>query len=94
MHSLGQLRISSLFIRYLNLRAPRVNLVTKFRYNNSYLKNTIRIGGYLSTKELKNRRYMSTSNSTEIVPVKVYFNADKDKELIINDNKGRTGIYR
>jgi hypothetical protein len=91
MHSLGQLRISSLFIRYLNLN---VNLVTKFRYNNSYLRNTIRIGDYLSTKELKNRRYMSTSNSTEIVPVKVYFNADKDKELIINDNKGRTGIYR
>ena len=34
--------------------------------------------------------------STKIqgVPVKVYHNADKEKGSIIEDNKGRTGIYR
>jgi len=36
------------------------------------------------------------SHSSEQLPVKVYINACKarDKELIINENKGRTGIYR
>jgi hypothetical protein len=27
-------------------------------------------------------------------PVRVYLNPDKEKELIVNENKGRTGIYR
>lgn len=36
---------------------------------------------------------MSTSSEQQ-VPVKVYINADKAKELIINENKGRAGIYR
>lgn len=37
-------------------------------------------------------RFISSSSS--IVPTKVYINADKDKELIVSENKGRTGIYR
>jgi hypothetical protein len=35
---------------------------------------------------------MSTSYKLE--PVKVYLEPDKDKELIVNENKERTGIYR
>ena len=40
----------------------------------------------------KGRRSMSTSSKP--VPVIVYLNPDKEKELIVNENKGRTGIYR
>lgn len=39
---------------------------------------------------LNSKRSMSTSS----VPLKVYTNPDKDKELIINENKGLSGIYR
>ena len=35
---------------------------------------------------------MSTCSKPE--PVRVYDNADKEKELIISENKGRAGIYR
>lgn len=38
------------------------------------------------------KRTMYTSSKP--VPVKVYLNPDKEKELIVNDNKGRTGVYR
>lgn len=38
------------------------------------------------------KRTIFTSSSLE--PVKVYLNPDKEKELIIRDNKDRTGIYR
>jgi hypothetical protein len=31
--------------------------------------------------------------STSSKPVKVYLNPDKEKELIINENKGKSGIY-
>lgn len=34
------------------------------------------------------------STKIQPVPVKVYHNADKEKGSIIEDNKGRTGIYR
>lgn len=34
---------------------------------------------------------MSTSSS---VPFRVYLNPDKEKDLIVNENKGRTGVYR
>ena len=38
------------------------------------------------------KRTMSTL--PEIKPKKIYLNADKEKDLIISDNKNRTGIYR
>lgn len=38
------------------------------------------------------RRTISTTSKP--VPVRIYFNSDKEKELIVNENKGRTGIYR
>lgn len=38
------------------------------------------------------KRTMSTSSKP--VPVIIYTNPDKEKELIVNENKGRTGIYR
>ena len=37
------------------------------------------------------KRSMSTSSS---VPFRVYLNPDKEKDLIVNENKGRTGVYR
>lgn len=40
----------------------------------------------------KGTRTMSTSS--KLVPVRIYINPDKEKELIVNENKGRTGIYR
>ena len=39
------------------------------------------------------KRTMSTS-SKPVAPVRVYLDPDKEKELIVNENKGRTGIYR
>lgn len=38
------------------------------------------------------KRTMSTSSKP--VPVRVYINSDKEKESIVYENKGRTGIYR
>lgn len=38
------------------------------------------------------KRTMSTSSKP--VPVRVYPYPDKEKELIVNENKGRTGVYR
>lgn len=38
------------------------------------------------------KRTIFTSSSLE--PVKVYLNPDKEKELIIRDNKDRAGVYR
>lgn len=38
------------------------------------------------------KRTIFTSSNLE--PVKVYLNPDKEKEFIIQDNKNRTGIYR
>jgi len=34
------------------------------------------------------------STTSEQLPARVYNNTDKDKELIINENKGQSGIYR
>lgn len=38
------------------------------------------------------KRTMSTSFKP--VPVRVYLNPDKEKESIVTENKGRTGVYR
>lgn len=46
----------------------------------------------IRTCVLKNKRTMSTS--ARPVPVRVYINSDEEKESIINENKGRSGIYR
>jgi len=41
------------------------------------------------------KRSMSTSSRcVPAIPVKTYSNPDKEKELIVNDNKGLAGIYR
>jgi len=34
------------------------------------------------------------STSARPVPVRVYINSDEEKDLIVNENKGRSGIYR
>jgi len=41
---------------------------------------------------LNSKRTMSTL--ARPVPVRVYINSDEEKESIINENKGRSGIYR
>jgi len=46
----------------------------------------------IRTCVLNNKRTMSTS--ARPVPVRVYINSDEEKDLIINENKGRSGIYR
>lgn len=41
------------------------------------------------------KRSMSTSSRcVPVIPVKFYSNPDLDKELIVNENNGRTGVYR
>jgi len=39
-------------------------------------------------------RSMATSSKQRPASVRVYDNSDKEKESIVNENKGRTGIYR
>jgi len=34
------------------------------------------------------------STASKIKPAKVYLEPDKNKELIVNENQGRTGVYR
>ena len=46
----------------------------------------------IGTCALNSKRTMSTTS--EQLPAKVYNNPDKDKELIVNENKGQAGIYR
>jgi hypothetical protein len=46
----------------------------------------------IRTCVLNNKRTMSTS--ARPVPVRVYINSDEEKESIVNENKGRSGIYR
>ena len=46
----------------------------------------------IRTCVLNNKRTMSTS--ARPVSVRVYINSDQEKESIINENKGRSGIYR
>ncbi len=113
MHSLGQLRISSLFTISLTLYLRWIlnnyyYPVTEARCRtiNKSSRQFYRIGHYAYTC----KRTMSTSSAppeegtpstplvgvrkAKIKPVEVYLEPDKDKELIVNENKGRTGIYR
>lgn len=46
----------------------------------------------IRTCVLNSKRTMTTSSKS--VPVRVYINSDEEKESIINENKGRSGIYR
>jgi group I intron endonuclease len=48
--------------------------------------------GYPVIFTYNGKRTMSTTPKP--VPVRIYLNADKEKEYIVNENKGRTGIYR
>jgi len=76
------------------------NLILKLNYNSMSSVAT----KYQTTGKLLSRpsspislafnckRTMSTSSKS--VPAIIYTNPDKEKELIVNDNKGRTGIYR
>lgn len=50
------------------------------------------VSALIITCPLNAKRTMSTTS--EPLPVRVYINPDKEKELIVNENKGRTGIYR
>lgn len=84
MHSFDQLRISNLLLLdfKLGLKYKNPYVVTK----NFKLNQSCGIINY------NFKRTMSTLPN--IVPVKLYLNSDKEKELIISDNKNRTGIYR
>jgi hypothetical protein len=47
--------------------------------------------GNISPIFLSAHRHYSTGES--VVPVKIYLNADLDKQSIITENKGKSGIY-
>jgi hypothetical protein len=64
----------------MNLAQKQVRL--KFMYHGQ------RLGDYFVVKRL------SSSNSSSIVPAKVYTNADTQRMQIIQENKGKSGIYR
>lgn len=66
------------------------SVATRSRSNSKLLTRSALIA--ISTCVLNNKRSMSTS--ARPVPVRVYINSDEEKESIINENKGRSGIYR
>jgi hypothetical protein len=41
-----------------------------------------------------NSKFYSTNSSNNITPVKSYENADLDKQNILEDNKGKSGVYQ
>lgn len=45
-----------------------------------------------SFKDLGKRSF--STKTTQVVPIKVYKNADLDKLRIITENKGKAGLYR
>jgi hypothetical protein len=63
----------------MNLAQKQFRL--KIRYHGQ------RLGDYFGLKLL------SSSNSSSIVPAKVYTNADTQKEQILKENRGKSGIY-
>jgi len=65
-------------------------VVNKNRSNSILLNRPASI--IISTYGLNSKRTLSTSS--EVLPDKVYINADQDKELIVSENKGLAGIYR
>lgn len=75
-------------------------IFTNASYKSSKLSNSI---NRCSSKERYLKRFRSThnsicrrgiSNSSVHRPVRVYYNAGKDENLIIHDNNNKTGIYR
>ena len=66
------------------------SVATKSRSKSMLLTHPASIA--IRTCVLNNKRTMSTS--ARPVPVRVYINSDEEKESIINENKGRSGIYR
>jgi hypothetical protein len=55
---------------------------------NSKLKNKIKLN---NENYLINKR---TLHSGSTIPLVIYNNVEIDKALILNNNKGKTGIYR
>jgi len=88
-------RLSSLLNPYItrNLRLTSYNyysmaVITKHQTISILLSRPYNPVVFVSN----GKRTMSTSFKP--VPVRVYLNPDKEKELVVTENKGRTGIYR
>ena len=64
-----------------------MNLAQK-QFRLKFMYHGQRLGDYFVVKRL------SSSNSSSIVPAKVYTNADTQRMQIIQENKGKSGIYR
>jgi hypothetical protein len=65
-----------------------MSVVTRYQTKGTLLSRPHRPVNFVSN----GKRTMSTYS--KVVPVKIYINPDKEKEYIVNENKGRTGIYR
>lgn len=75
------------------------NLILKLNYNSKgvstkYQTTCIQVGRPSSPVSLPYNCKRTMSTFSKSIPVTIYANPDKDKELIVNENKGRTGIYR
>lgn len=75
------------------------NLILKLNYNSmsvatKYHTTSKLLSRSCSPLSLASNCKRTMSTSSKPVPVIIYTNPDKEKELIVNDNKGRTGIYR
>ena len=64
-----------------------MNLAQK-QFRLKFMFHGQRLGDYFLVKRL------SSSNSSSIVPAKVYTNADTQRMQIIQENKGKSGVYR
>ena len=50
--------------------------------------------GRISNKPIKLGKRSFSTKATQLVPIKVYKNPDKDKLHIITENNGKAGVYR
>ncbi len=53
----------------------------------SFLKNLI-------NKYIMNKNNNNNNNKINITPIITYINADKNKSIILTENKRKSGIYR
>lgn len=62
------------------------------------IKTTSSPGGVLGCFALGIRTLHTTANlghsNSDVTPVVIYINADSQKELIVNDNRKKAGVYR
>jgi group I intron endonuclease len=90
-------RLSKNLDTFVVKKQYQVKKVNKLLETNDKSIDIVRSQAYkpVNSGVFNGKRSMSTSSRfVPVIPVKFYYNSDLDKELIVNENNGRTGVYR